>query len=191
MSFKRRGCILHHKLINLFQCKNDPDYHIGTPLNSKAIHATRIYNCWQNKKVKQIHSHRLGISYKSQYDTPIFYAHAPPERRMYRKKFYDLQTHHVTDSKTHKKQKLRFERASEERRRELSLRAQLWGTSSYTLELRESMGDTSDDTKELEHRPNKRSDNMSLDNNRQMGPVKKSRIDSLTTEDVNASNIHD
>lgn len=52
-------------------------------------------------------------------------------------------------------------------------------------------GDTSDDTKELEHRPNKRSDNMSLDNNRQMGPVKKSRIDSLTTEDVNASNIHD
>ncbi|CAB5185044.1 hypothetical protein RhiirA5_415672 [Rhizophagus irregularis] len=421
MSFKRRGCILHRKLINLFQCKNDPDYLIDTQVNSKAIHATIVYNRWQNKKVKQIHSHRLGISYKSQYETPTFIVHARPERRMYRKRIYDLQTHHASDSKTHKKQKLRFERACKavfhrrgtrvdtqapainikdqmrragihrflflpsqhihkpiqhlkfhrtfrsmnfpyynfpipsrlkrpstkkkkllsnsssslisptqhipqkpseeimythdlpaitiqpipsddrntwhnklgflipndllpyvtedpiytsktqekikgrthepERRRELSLRAQFWGTSSYTLELRESMvsdltyfqnhvhkeitkmtkrrkflqtkldnnqyvstntlrleqlelefdqfkidyrsvidtravhhrlkGDTSDDTKELEFRPNKRSDIMSLDNNRQMGPVKKLRSDLSITEDVNTSIIHD
>ncbi|CAB4493633.1 unnamed protein product [Rhizophagus irregularis] len=52
-------------------------------------------------------------------------------------------------------------------------------------------GDTSDDTKELEFRPNKRSDNMSLDNARQMGPVKKLRSDLLITEDVNASIFQD
>ncbi|EXX58297.1 hypothetical protein RirG_199330 [Rhizophagus irregularis DAOM 197198w] len=45
----------------------------------------------------------------------------------------------IYTSKTQEKIKGRTHTPAEERRRELSLRAQLWGTSSYTLELRESM----------------------------------------------------
>ncbi|PKB99751.1 hypothetical protein RhiirA5_382950 [Rhizophagus irregularis] len=52
-------------------------------------------------------------------------------------------------------------------------------------------GDTTDDTKELEFRPHKRSDNMSLDNIRHTGSVKKFRSDLLTTDDVNVSIFQD
>ncbi|PKK70164.1 hypothetical protein RhiirC2_747078 [Rhizophagus irregularis] len=52
-------------------------------------------------------------------------------------------------------------------------------------------GHTSDDTKELELRPRKCPDYMSLDNNRQIGSVKKFRSDILITNDVNVSTFLD
>ncbi|GET60665.1 hypothetical protein GLOIN_2v1886499 [Rhizophagus irregularis DAOM 181602=DAOM 197198] len=67
MSFKRRGCILHQKLINLFQYKNGTDHIIDTYPNNKTFHATHLFNHWKKKTIKHIYSQRLGISYNSQY----------------------------------------------------------------------------------------------------------------------------
>ncbi|CAB5192758.1 unnamed protein product [Rhizophagus irregularis] len=158
-------------------------------------------------------------------------------------------------------EKLKGKHHTPEEKRAYSLRARHWGTSTHTLEFRESMvsdlihfqdhfhkqiskltdrrqlyqdnldkgksvsknktrleqleqdfakfkvayhsvidtraihhrlkGDTTDDTKELEFRPHKRSDNMSLDNIRHTGSVKKFRSDLLTTDDVNVSIFQD
>ncbi|PKC17418.1 hypothetical protein RhiirA5_405883 [Rhizophagus irregularis] len=111
MSFKRRGCILHQKFIKLFQYRYGTDYPAEPPINSKAIHATVLHNRWINKKEKHIYSQRLGISYKNQYVLTSFNAYTRPERRIYQKQLFDFRTHHVTESKTHQRQKLRFERA--------------------------------------------------------------------------------
>ncbi|PKK80892.1 hypothetical protein RhiirC2_859493 [Rhizophagus irregularis] len=111
MSFKRRGCVLHQKLINLFQYKNGTDHTMDTHPNNKTFHATHLFNHWKNKTVKHIYSQRLRISYNSLYSANDVKRMHPRERRMYQKRLYNLQIDHSTDDKTKvKRKKLKVKR---------------------------------------------------------------------------------
>ncbi|PKK58747.1 hypothetical protein RhiirC2_795831 [Rhizophagus irregularis] len=83
MSFKRRGCVLHQKLIDLFQYRNDTDHTMDTHPNNKTFHATHLFTYWKKNTTKYIHSQRLRISYKSQYLATDFKYIRSSERRIF------------------------------------------------------------------------------------------------------------
>ncbi|PKK61275.1 hypothetical protein RhiirC2_792034, partial [Rhizophagus irregularis] len=115
MSFFRRGCVTHHKHIDYFRNVKKDNQPPKTVINNKISHAKSLFHSWQTINVKHVHSNRLGISYDVSYQANgRKYLDKHNDRRMYRKRLYNLDFKYSDDNEGTNisiRQQRRFERS--------------------------------------------------------------------------------
>ncbi|PKY61474.1 hypothetical protein RhiirA4_486514 [Rhizophagus irregularis] len=63
MSHDRRACVAHQKYLEKFTFIKKPKTTLAPLSSPKSFHAEHLFNSWNELKVKQVYSHRQGISF--------------------------------------------------------------------------------------------------------------------------------
>ncbi|PKY58078.1 hypothetical protein RhiirA4_479686 [Rhizophagus irregularis] len=120
MSKGRRACVSHQPsffknniLHNVRNVQNGKQReHPNAFLNDKSSHANLLFNKWNRREKKQVHSQRLGISYMESLHArnkgAVLQGH---NKFMYRKRFDNFQIEQSKNARTAKRQDIRHQRS--------------------------------------------------------------------------------
>ncbi|PKB93352.1 hypothetical protein RhiirA5_441526 [Rhizophagus irregularis] len=111
MSLHHHACIIHHKQLTLYFISKDKNIPAVSNSNTfKDFHATRLYNRWAKKKIRNNFSNRLGISFTTTYRA--FNSNVVAKKGLdyiYGKVYRDFSRTPSSSPKVRKRQEKRFE----------------------------------------------------------------------------------